>query len=120
MADPKVKLTTGGVDGSVGAKQERDSEDKNVWAGEQEITKIDEGKSFEVEVRFVRPMVATNYAKTSLEDLKDGTIRVTNTFRGKNPWPMNIISMLFLPKVNKDMQQNMDNLKVQLENKQGK
>ncbi len=121
MADPKVKLTYTGVDGTVWATQARESEDKNVGAGEQEILRIDEDditKSFEVEVRFKRPMVATNYAKTILEDTGHRYTKVTNVFRGKNPRPGNLISRMFLPKVQKDMQQNMNNLKIKIEHNQ--
>ena len=42
---------------------------KNVGKGEQEITSIQEGIGYEVELRFERPMKATNYAQTTLEDL---------------------------------------------------
>lgn len=115
MADPNVKIEYNGIDGTVGARQSRDSSDKNVGKGEQEITKIDEGNSIEVEIRFERPMKATNYARGTYEDLGNGTTKVSQVFRGKNPRPMNLMSMLFLPKVEKDMQQNMDNLKAVLE-----
>jgi hypothetical protein len=115
MADPNVKLTYAGTDGTVGARQSRDSTDKNVGKGEQEITKIDQGKSIEVEIRFERPMQATNYARGTYEDLGNGTTKVSQVFWGKNPRPMNLMSMFFLPKVEKDMQQNMDNLKAVLE-----
>lgn len=119
MADPNIKLTYTGTDGTVWAIQARDSEDKNVGAGEQEmitITEDDFTKTFEVEIRFKRPMVATNHARTSLEDVGHGHTKVTNVFRGTSPRPGNLMSSLFLPKVQKDMQQNMNNLRNNLEN----
>jgi hypothetical protein len=97
MKDPNVTLTYGGVDGTVGATQARDSADKNVGKGEQEIIKIDEGNSYDMELRFEKPMKATNYAKTVLEDRGDGTVNVTNMFRGDTPWPMNIINLIVAP-----------------------
>lgn len=115
LADPNIKLTYWGIDGTVGATQARDSNDKNVGKGEQEITSIDEGKSYEVEIRFERPMQATNYAKTILTDGWSGTTIVTNTFRGVTPRPFNLMSYAFAPKLRKDMQHTMDNLKKELE-----
>ena len=115
MADPDVKLSYSGTDGTVGFRQARDSQVTNVGAGEQEITAMEEGQSYQVEIRFLRPMQWTNYAKTTLESLGSGQTKVTNTFRGKNPRPMNLISKLFLPQVRRDMQQTMDNLKKRLE-----
>lgn len=80
MADPEVVLTYGGTDGTVGATQARESNDKHVGKGEQEIKNIDAGRSYEVEIRFEKPMVATHYAKNMLIDNQDGTTTITNTF----------------------------------------
>jgi hypothetical protein len=88
---------------------------KDVGIGEQEIIKMEEGKSLDVEVRFEKPMKATHYAKTTLEEITSTQTKVTNIFTGKNPRPGNLISAFFLPKVEKDMQQNMNNLKKELE-----
>lgn len=115
MTDPNVQLIYEGIDGTVWAKQARDSTMKNVGKGEQEITKIDEWKSYEVVIRFEKPMKATNYSRTTIESVGENKTKVTNTFRGVNPRPGNFVSMFFLPQVRKDMQQNMNNLKVQLE-----
>ncbi len=115
MADPNVQLVYEWIDGTVWAKQARESTMKNVGKGEQEITKIDEGKSYEVVIRFEKPMKATNYARTTVEAIGQKQTKVTNIFRGVNPRPGNFVSMFFLPQVRKDMQQNMDNLKTQLE-----
>lgn len=115
MADPNVQLVYEWVDGTVWAKQARESGMKNVGKGEQEITSIDEGKSYEVVIRFEKPMKATNYARTTIEAIGQNQTKVTNTFRWVNPRPWNFVSMFFLPQVRKDMQQNMNNLKAQLE-----
>ena len=69
----------------------------------------------EVEVRFERPMKATNKATNILVDMGNNQTKISNIFTGKNPRPGNFISMFFLPKVKKDMQNNMNNLKVQVE-----
>ncbi|MEY3197968.1 MAG: hypothetical protein RL023_824 [Candidatus Parcubacteria bacterium] len=115
MKDPNVKLTYNGIDGTVGARQARESNDKNVGKGEQEIMKLEEGKQLDMELRFEKPMKATNYAKTMLADMGDATTKVTNMFRGDTPWPFNIMSPIIGPGLKKDMQQNMDNLKKELE-----
>lgn len=115
MKDPNVQLTYGGVDGTVGAKQARESTDKNVGKGEQEIIKMEEWTSYEVEIRFERPMVATNYAKTVVSEWPNEETIVTNTFWWVTPWPFNLISPFIAPKLRKDMQQNMDNLKAEVE-----
>ena len=118
MADPDVQLTYTWIDWTVWATQSRDSTNKQVGAGEQEMMNIIEDdftKSLEVEIRFKRPMVATNHARTTLEDVGHGHTKVTNVFRGNTPRPGNLMSSFFLPKVQKDMQQNMNNLRMQIE-----
>ncbi len=115
MADPDVLLKYEWTDGTMWAKQSRSSIMKDVGIGEQEIIKMEEGKSIDVEIRFKKPMKATHYAKTTLEETTSTQTKVTTIFTGKNPRPGNLISMFFLPKVEKDMQKNMDNLKKELE-----
>ncbi len=115
MADPDVLLKYEWISWTIWAKQSRSSIMKDVGIGEQEIIKMEEGKSLDVEIRFEKPMKATNYAKTTLEEITSTQTKVTNIFTGKNPRPGNLISAFFLPKVEKDMQQNMNNLKKELE-----
>lgn len=117
MADPQVQLEYTGTDGTIWATQSRDGDMKNVGKGTQKIINITEGKSLEVEIEFEKPMVATNYASTSLNIINNHTTQVTNIFRGTTPRPGNVFSLLFFPKLRKDMQQNMDNLKAVLEKK---
>ena len=98
-ADPEVALEYTGVDGTVGAKQRRESKDPKVGVGEQEMMRIHEEdgtKSFEVEIRFTKPMVATHQAITILEDVGHGHTKVTNVFRGKTARPRNVLTRLFL------------------------
>lgn len=115
MADPSAKPTYTGVDGTVWFIAAWDSQVKNVGKGAQEITSIQEGTSYDVELRFERPMKAINYAQTTLEDLWNNQTKVINTFQGDTPRPFNLMSLLFMPKLRKDMQTNLDNLKVILE-----
>lgn len=115
MQDPEVELSYSGTDGTVGFIAARKSDDKNVGIGEQEIVKLVEGESYEVELRFEQPMQATNYAATSVEAISETETKVVNTFRGYAPRPTNLLSYLFLGKVRQDMQQNLENLKNILE-----
>lgn len=114
MRDPQVKLVYTGTDGTVGATSAWESNDKNVGAGEQEIKKIAEGESVEVEIRFKKPFVATNNARTTLS-MVDGGTKVTNTFYGTSKFPMNIMNLMMEKMVGKDMQLNLLNLKKNLE-----
>jgi hypothetical protein len=113
IADPAIKLTNSWTDGTVGFIQSRDSTMQDVGKWAQEIKTIDEGTSYEVEITFEKPMVATNHAKTTLEDLWTTGTKVSTVFRWTNPRPSNLMSMLFLPKVQQDM--NLKNLKEQIE-----
>lgn len=115
MADPDSKMTYTGTDGTVWFIATWDSEMKNVGKGAQEIIKIEEGTSYEVELRFERPMKAVNYAQTILEDLWNNQTKVNNTFQWSTPRPFNLMSIFFMPKLRKDMETNLDNLKVILE-----
>lgn len=115
MADPDVILKYEWTDGTIGTKQSWSSIMKDVGVGEQEIIKMEEGKTIDVEIRFEKPMKATHYARTKIEEVTSNQTKVTNIFTGNNPRPGNIISVFFLPKVEKDMQKNMDNLKKELE-----
>lgn len=115
MKDPKVQLSYSWEDGSIWATQSRDSVTQGKWI--QEIITLDEGNSFDVELRFEKPMVATNYAKNILEDLWSNQTKVTNMFRWDTPWPFNLMCPFIKPRLTKDMQQNMDNLKKEIEKK---
>lgn len=115
MADPQVELTYTWIDWTVWFIQAWNSDEKNVWKWEQQVIKIDEWTSYEVEIRFEKPMKAVHHAKNVLIDNGDGTTTVTNTFWWENPWPGNLISKLFLPTLRKDMQESMERLKKNIE-----
>lgn len=63
MKDPNMTKNYSGEDGSKGFIYSWDSKDKNVGAGEQEITGIIEDTRIDYELRFKRPM--QNTAKSS-------------------------------------------------------
>lgn len=115
MADPNVKMTYTWEDGKVWFKSARESDIQNVWKWEQEITKIEEWKSYEVEIRFEQPFKGTNYANTSLESVSETQTKITNTFWWTTKRPMNLMSMLMEKTLKKQIQQNLENLKAILE-----
>jgi len=115
MKDPDIKITYTGTDGTVGFTSSWTSDDKNVGVGAQEIIKIKEGESMEVEVRFKKPFEATNYALTAVTAISDTQTQVTNTFYGKQKFPMNVMNLFMEKLLGKDMLQNLTNMKNNLE-----
>jgi uncharacterized protein YndB with AHSA1/START domain len=115
MKDPHIKIVYTGSDGKVGFTSAWESNDKGVGIGEQEIKKINEGESMEVEVRFKKPFEGTNYATTTVTALADAQTKVTNLFYGSSKFPMNITNLFMDKLVGTPMQQNLVNLKKQLE-----
>jgi hypothetical protein len=115
MKDPNVKLVYTGIDGTVGFTSAWESNDKNVGIGEQEIKKIVEGETMEVEIRFKKPFEGTNHACTSVMAVNDSQAKVTQEFYGKSKFPMNIMNLFMDKLVGKDMQKTLENLRANLE-----
>lgn len=115
MKDPNIKIVYTGTHGTVGFTSSWESDDKSVGIGEQEIKKIKDGESMEVEIRFKKPFEATNYALTTVSANADGKTKVTNLFYGSSKFPMDIMNLFMDKLVGKDIQQNLVNLKNQLE-----
>jgi uncharacterized protein YndB with AHSA1/START domain len=115
MKDPNIKIVYTGTDGTVGFTSSWESNDKNVGIGEQEIKKIDDGESIEVEIRFKKPFEGTNQARTSVITLGDTQTKVTQVFYGSSKFPMNLMNLMMDKLVGKDMQKNLENMKANLE-----
>lgn len=115
MADPNVKLEYKGVDGTLGFISSWSSNNKNVGVGEQEIKAINEGQRYDVELRFEKPFKATNQAYTTTTSLDGTRTKVTTTFNGGNPFPMNVMVPMIKGMLLKDLNKNMANLKRILE-----
>ena len=118
MKDPNIKLKYTGIDGTPGFTSSWTSEDKNVGVGEQEIKNIKEGERMEVEIRFKKPFEATNWSRTTLAPTGNGQTVVTNVFYGKSKFPMNIMNLFMDKMVGKDMQQNLENMKRNIESRE--
>ncbi|MFH7014495.1 SRPBCC family protein [Flavobacterium sp. FlaQc-52] len=115
--DPKMKLTYKGTDGSVGALSAWESKVKEVGVGEQEITKITEGKRLDFALRFKEPMNDTAVGFMSTESLAADQTKVKWGINGVIPYPMNIMLpfMKMDQMIGNDLQKGLDNLKAKME-----
>ncbi len=115
MADPEMKVTTTGEDGQVGFVHSWDSDHRNVGAGSQEITEILGRDRISYELRFKRPMEATNYSQVHFFSLPDQRTRVSWDFTGEMKFPMSLLAFLIKWRLGKDLQRNLNNLKEVME-----
>lgn len=114
MADLNKKQTFTGVDGTVGFKNSWNGND-DVGEGEQEITAIKEGERVEVDIRFKRPMESNMKGATLTESVNGGSTKVTSICSGESGYPLNLMNLMMDGILGKDIQQNLENLKVLLE-----
>ncbi|WP_335966479.1 DinB family protein [Galbibacter sp. PAP.153] len=115
--DSNMKQTFEGTDGTVGFVSMWESDNNEVGTGEQEITKIDEGKRIEYEFRFKKPIESTSPGFMSTEEIADNQTKVTWGFNGHMKYPMNLM-MLFMDfesLIGNDLQVGLDKLKEILE-----
>lgn len=118
MADPERKKEFQGVDGNIGFIYSWDSPtNKNVGAGEQEITGIVEGKQIDYEIRFFRPMENVAKASFVFTAVSPGQTNVLWGFYSKTKFPMRIMKALFQKMLGKDLEKSLQNLKKLLEEK---
>jgi uncharacterized protein YndB with AHSA1/START domain len=115
MKDPNMKKEYRGTDETAGFVSAWDSEDKNVGKGEQEIKKIVEGERVDFELRFEKPMKATNYASLHTRTSGNNQTNVAWSFSGKSTRPMNVMSLLMKGMLQKAFDQGLANLKNNLE-----
>jgi uncharacterized protein YndB with AHSA1/START domain len=115
MKDPNIKIVYTGTDGTVGFTSSWESNDKNVGIGEQEIKKIVEGESMQVEIRFKKPFEGTNYATSTVTAVGDAQTKVALQFKGRTKFPMNIMNLMMDKLVGTIMQKNLVNMKNNLE-----
>lgn len=115
--DPNMKKEYRGTDGTVGFVSAWESQNKEVGKGEQEIKAIKDGERIDYELRFMEPFEATDNAYMTTEAVSDSSTKVTWGFNGRMPYPMNLmlLGMDMEGMLGKDLQQGLDNLKVELE-----
>jgi hypothetical protein len=115
MADPDMKKQYQGIDGTIGFIYSWDSAMKNVGAGEQEITSIEEGKSIEYELRFIRPMQNTGKSIFQISSKGEDNTVVAWIFDSSSKFPMSLLSPIFKSMLGKDIEKGLINLKGILE-----
>jgi competence protein ComGC len=115
MKDPNIKIVYTGTDGTTGFVSAWESNDKNVGVGEQEIKKITEGESTLVEIRFKKPFEGTNQALTTVTAVSPAQTKVVSQFSGTSKYPINVMNLFMDKLVGGDMQQNLLNMKTNLE-----
>jgi hypothetical protein len=115
QADPNMKKSFSGTDGTVGFVYKWDSQVKNVGAGEQETKAIVDGKSIEWEVRFERPMKNIAKAIFLLDKKADDLTSVTWVFDSPSKFPYSLFMPFFKKVLGKDLEKGLVALKSQLE-----
>lgn len=116
--DPNMKSTFTGTDGAVGAISAWESKVKEVGIGEQEITKINEGKRLDFEIRFKEPMNDTAMGFMSTEMVSENQTKVKWGINGIIPYPINLMLpfMKMDQMIGNDLQKGLENLKAKMEN----
>ena len=84
-------------------------------AGEKEIKAIAEGKSFEWEIRFIKPFALIGYTKMRTEPVSDNQTKVTMSNASTLKYPMNIMILMVEKMLPKDMDISLYSLKNILE-----
>ena len=117
--DPNMKSQFTGIDGTVGFVSAWESEVKNVGTGSQTITKIIEGESMFTKLKFEKPFKAENNTEISTTAIDAYSTKVTWSFNGSYPYPMNIMKLVFNMEklIGKDFEEGLKNMKVILEKK---
>ncbi|WP_029272402.1 SRPBCC family protein [Flavobacterium sp. KJJ] len=115
--DPNMKSTYKGTDGTVGSISAWESEVKDVGVGEQEITKITEGKRIDFALRFKKPMEDNAVGFMSTESEAGNQTKVKWGISGVMPYPMNIMLpiMKMDEMIGNDLQKGLNNLKAKME-----
>ena len=91
--DPNMKKTFTGTDGTVGFISAWDSDNKDVGKGAQEIKSITPGQRIDYEIRFEKPMKATNYAYMATDSISATQTKVRWGFNGKMAYPFNLVGL---------------------------
>ena len=113
--DPNMKKDFRGIDSMVGCVTAWESEDKNVGKGEQEIIKITEGERVDFELRFEKPMKATNNAFLRATSSGPNATNVTWGFSGESKRPMNVMTLMMKGVLAKAFKEGLTNMKRILE-----
>lgn len=113
LADPNIKLTYTGTDGTVGATQAWDGNDE-VGAGSQTITKLD-GERIDIDLHFIKPFEGDSKGASIIKAIDANSCTHTEEFYGNEPYPKNLMSILFKKFIGDSFEKNGENLKKALE-----
>lgn len=114
--DPDMKKEYRGTDGQVGFIYSWDSsKNKNVGAGEQEITAIVPNQSIEMELRFKRPMEDIAKARMTTTSHGPNQTEVMWGFYNRMKFPMTIMKPIFMSMLKKSLTGGLHSLKAVLE-----
>jgi hypothetical protein len=115
--DPDMKKVYRGVDGTEGFVAFWASENPDVGSGEQEIVRLVPGERIDYELRFFTPFESTGSGFMLTKAVNPGQTLVSWGFNGHMAYPANLM-LLFMnmeSMIAKDLQQGLDNLKIELE-----
>ncbi len=117
--DKNMRKSYSGTDGTVGFVSAWESQNNQVGAGQQEIKKILPGERIDYELRFLKPMKATNQAYMKVESVGDKQTKVFWGFQAKTPYPFNLMLLFFDAEamIGKAFDEGLGNLKKLLEKK---
>ncbi len=115
MTDPNAKKQFTGTDGTVGFIYAWDSENKQSGKGEQEIKKINDNQSIELEIRFERPFEGVGHTLMSTDSLAADQTKVQWGMSGRNKYPLNLMNLFMMGMLGKDLEISLMNLKNILE-----
>jgi hypothetical protein len=114
MADPGMKKTFKGVDGTVGFIYAWNG-NKNAGEGEQEIKAIREGEKIEMELRFTRPFSGVSRSFMTTAPVTANQTKVKWNTGSEMKYPMNIMVSFVKKMLTKDLQESLSMLKTILE-----
>lgn len=113
--DPRMEKTFRGTDGAVGSIYAWNSTEKNVGIGELEVKALETNRRIELEIRFTKPFVSTDPTVIELESIAPGRTRISQSYFGKIPFPMNALCMVVSKTIGDGMDTSLQNLKRLLE-----
>jgi hypothetical protein len=114
MADPHMKKTFRGQDGTVGFVYGWNG-NKKAGEGEQEITRLTDGRKVDIEVRFIRPFKSTARTPIVIEPVTETQTRVIWGMEGRTKYPMNLTNLFVGKVLGKDLELSLQTLKDILE-----
>ncbi|MES2677468.1 MAG: SRPBCC family protein [Pseudomonadota bacterium] len=112
--DPKIALEYKGEEGTVGFVSSWSGNNK-VGVGEEEIVSLIPNEKIDLELRFVKPMKATNKASFTTTAIDENQTKVVWTMTGRTAFPANLICFFMQKEVKKDFAEGLNNLKETLE-----